>query len=210
MKYMIDTANTSHIDEVLKLGINGVTANPSMYKNNATTMMEFLPKYANTGLDFLSAEVMGDTLEVLLSEVEAIQAIDKDIVIKMNFSKLTLELCNILSKRGIKTALTLIFTTGQACAALNAGVDYIFAFIGRNDEMGTDGLTFIKNLQQLKDMQLSNTKIVAASIKNLYQLQTIIEIGIDYAAIPYDLYQTSLYHPLTQKGAQAFINDWNK
>lgn len=208
MKYLIDSANRKQIDEVLSMGINGVTANPSMYKKNGEEFYDFLREYAGRNLSFLSGEVMGDSVEAMLEEVDSIRQISKDIVIKISFSKEGLALCSLLHKRGIKTAMTLIFTISQAVAALEAGADYLFPFVGRNDEYGNDGLEFVKALQQLVSASGSQTKVVAASVKNLHQLEELAKAHVDYAAISYELYMKSLCHPLTESGYQQFKADW--
>ena len=209
MKYIIDSGNRVHIEQALTMGINGVTANPSMYKNNNESFYQFIEDYSNKELTFLSGEVMGNTLDTLLNEVDRLVEINKDIVIKINFSEVGLQLCSHLSKKGIKTAMTLVFTIPQAVAAIQAGADYLFPFIGRNDEYGNDGLSFIISLQHLISQKGYPTKVIAASIKNLYQLEQIAKAGIDYAAVPYELYMKSLHHPLTDSGKAAFEEDWN-
>lgn len=208
MKYLIDSANRKEIDEVIEMGIDGVTANPSMYKKNNEDFYSFIKYYSEKKLTFLSAEVMEDSLEGMLKEVDQILDINKDIVIKINFSKNGLRLAKILHERGIKTAMTLIFTVNQAIAALQCECDYLFPFIGRNDNIGVDGLDFIDSLQAIVDAKGYKTKIVAASIKNLFQLSQIAKMGIDYAAVPYNLYIESLEHPLTKSGYEGFAKDW--
>ena len=210
MKYLIDSANRTEIDECIDLGIKGVTANPTMYKNNNENFYDFIQHYSDKNLDFVSAEVMSETVEEMLQEAEQILAINKDIVIKINFSKNGLKLAKILHERGIKTAMTLIFTVSQAVAALQCECDYLFAFIGRNDNIGTDGLAFIQSLQKIVDLKSYKTKIVAASIKNLFQLSEVAKMGIDYAAVPYNLYISSLDHSLTKSGYEGFLKDWNQ
>ena len=208
MKYLIDSANRIEIDEVIEMGIDGVTANPSMYKKNNEDFYSFIKYYSEKKLTFLSAEVMEDSLEGMLKEVDQILDINKDIVIKINFSKNGLRLAKILHERGIKTAMTLIFTVNQAIAALQCECDYLFPFVGRNDNIGVDGLDFIDSLQAIVDAKGYKTKIVAASIKNLFQLSQIAKMGIDYAAVPYNLYIESLEHPLTKSGYEGFAKDW--
>jgi transaldolase len=208
MIYIIDTANDEEIKESLSLGINRVTANSSMYLKNNKNFYSFLKEYSSKNLDFLSGEVMGDTFEDMVEEVNKIQEIDKNIVIKINFSKEGLKLCKYLKEKGIKSAMTLIFNVAQAIASINAGADYLFVFIGRNDDNGSDGLSIIESIQSIVKEKDYKTKVVAASIKNLYQLEKLSNIGIDFAAIPYNLYIKSLYHPLTESGNKTFKNDW--
>ncbi|MDL2276940.1 transaldolase, partial [Breznakia sp. OttesenSCG-928-G09] len=206
MKYIIDHANINEIDEVLNMGIQAITANPTLYKKNTIDMLSFLDYYKDKNLSFLSAEVMGNTVEEMLSEVDAILKIYPKAIIKINFSKAGLKLCNILHNRGIKTAITLVFSIAQVAAAMNAHADYIFFFIGRNDEMGNDGLALIEDA--IKLTKNSNTHIVAASLKNLHHLQALSKLDIEYVGIPYQLYMSSLQHPLTDSGKETFEKDW--
>ena len=133
MQYLIDTANMEEIKEALELGVKGVTANPSMYLKENVNFKSFLSEVSSLEPSILTAEVMEDTLENMVKSSEDILAINRDIIIKINFSETGLKLINILSKRGVKTAATLIFTLRQATIAINAGASYIFPFIGRND-----------------------------------------------------------------------------
>lgn len=208
MLYIIDSANNEEIKDALSLGACGVTANPAMYLKNHQNFYTFLREQAALKLPFLSGEVMGETLEEMREEVEKIHAIDQNIVIKLNFSPNTLRLCRELKEKGIHTAVTLIFTISQAVAAINAGADYLFPFIGRSDEYGLDGMALVTSVQDIIRKKNYPVSVVAASIKNLHQLEELSKAGIDYAAIPYALYTKSLEHPLTTKNAQGFINDW--
>lgn len=210
MRYLIDTANFDEIKEALDLGAVGITANPSMYLKENIDFYNFLHKANDLGSNFLSAEVLGDSVEEMLLDVEKILAINKDIVIKVNFNKISLKLVNILSKRGVKTAVTLIFNVNQATLAINAGADYIFPFIGRNDEIGDDGLEIISNICDYIHFNNYDTKVVAASIKNLHHLKSAALIGVDYVAVPFNLMEKAIYHTLTVSGAKTFQDDWAK
>lgn len=208
MRYFIDSANDKQILEALSMGACGVTANPSMYLKNHQNFYAFLEKYASMELSFLSGEVMGETLEEMREEAQKIHSIHPDIVMKLNFSREALILCRELHEQGISTAMTLIFTVAQANAAINAGADYLFPFIGRSDEYGLDGMELIKSIQKMSDLKKESFSVVAASIKNLHQLEELAKAGIDYAALPFELYEKSLSHPLTVQGAAAFAEDW--
>lgn len=208
MRYLIDSANDRQISEALSMGACGITANPSMYLKNQQNFYAFLEKYASMGLPFLSGEVMGDTLEDMRREAQRIHSIHPDIVMKLNFSKDALILCRELHQQGISTAVTLIFTVSQANAAINAGADYLFPFVGRSDEYGLNGMELIKSIQKMADLKKEHFSVVAASIKNLHQLEELAKAGVDYAAIPFELYEKSLSHPLTDQGAATFAEDW--
>lgn len=106
--------------------------------------------------------------------------------------------------------MTLIFTVPQAVAAINAGADYLFPFIGRSDEYGLDGMDLVSSIQKLITQKDYPVSVVAASIKNLHQLEELAKAGLDYAAIPYGLYIKSLYHPMTETSAEGFSKDWKQ
>lgn len=207
MLYLIDSGNAQEIEEALMVGARGVTANTSMYRKHDIRLHDFVSNYSERELDFLSGEVIG-TYDEMLKQTEELLAICNDIVIKINFSKDGLHLANTLHKRGVKTAMTLIFTMGQAVAAINAHVDYLFFFIGRNEEYGSDALRILHDIQDMIKDKRYPVKTVAASIKNLAQLEKLAAMKVDYAAIPYALYMKSLMHPLTDSGKRTFEDDF--
>lgn len=207
MLYLIDSANHDQIIEALAYGAYGVTANTSMYRKEEMSIMDYVKTYQNTDIHFLSAEVIG-TYEDMLSQSKQILNLNSDIVIKINMSKDGLRLAKTLHNQGYKTAMTLVFTIAQAIAAINAGVDYLFFFLGRNEDIGNDALYAIEHIQKIIKEKGYTTKVVAASIKSLYQLEKLAQVHIDYAAIPYDLYMKSLQHPLTISGAKTFEIDY--
>ena len=208
MKYIIDSASPEEIREAVELGAYGITANPSMYRNNRQAFLPFLESCSSMEPSFLTGEAMGSTLEEMKAEVRKIQEIDPGIIIKLNFSPNALRLCRRLKKRGIKTAVTLIFTVSQAVAAISAGADYLFPFIGRSDEYGLDGLKLMRDIQTMVVRHGYPVSVVAASVKNLRQLEEAAVTGVPYAAIPYALYRKALEHPLTDRGIRDFERDW--
>lgn len=209
MKYLIDSANRKEIEEVMAYGIEGITANTTMYRKNNIGVQAFVKEWAKREPAFLSGEVIG-TYEEMLQQAKQLVAIDPAIVIKINFSKDGLRLANTLHKQGVTTAMTLLFTVTQATAAIQAGCKYLFFFIGRNEEQGSDGMEAITELQKMIDSRGYHVYVVAASIKNLFQLEQIARNHIAYAAIPYALYIRSLQHPLTESGAKTFVLDYQE
>lgn len=204
MQYMIDDANMEHIQEAIAYGIDKVTANPTMYEKNQITLFQFIAQLKDEHLAFLSAEIFSDDYIKMKSEAETILAQYKEAVIKINFSKNGLKLCKYLHQKGIKTALTLVFDLPQVAAAIHAHADYIFFFIGRNDEFGNDGIQLLQDAVQLT--KETSSQIVAASMKNMYHLKQVCKSNVPYAAIPYTLYINSLHHPLTEAGKEQFTN----
>lgn len=207
MQYMIDDANMEHIQEVIAYGIDKVTANPTMYVKNHTTLPQFIAQLKDKHLAFLSAEIFSDDLDQMKLEAEAILNQYAKSVIKINFSKNGLKLCKYLHQKGIKTAMTLVFDLPQVAAAIHAHADYIFFFIGRNDDFGNDGIQLLQDAVQLTKETAS--QIVAASMKNMYHLKQVCKSNVPYAAIPYTLYINSLHHPLTEAGIEQFTSSQN-
>lgn len=210
MKYFIDSGDMAEIEEAISLGACGITANPSMYAKSGQAFYPFLKTCSGFDLPFLSGEVMGSSTEEMLKEADAILGINPNIVIKINFSKEGLKLCRLLKQKNAKCALTLIFTLAQAVAAVNAGADFVFPFVGRSDEYGGNGIALTASIQQLIAAKGYPVKVVAASIKNLRQLEELAACKVDYAALSFALLETSLVHPLTEAGARTFGEDWKK
>ncbi len=207
MRYLIDSAAPDEIERALAWGACGITANPSMYRKQRGKLETFLQEQAKRKEHFLSGEVLAETAQEMVEQAERIRAIDPKIVIKINFSQQGLEACKILRQRGFVCAVTLIFTVAQAVAAMNAGASYVFPFVGRTDQYsGGDGLQMVRDVTEIAHRR--EVAVVAASIKSLYQLEMLAKMGVDYAAIPFALYQQSLYHPLTEQGAADFLKDW--
>ena len=203
MLYFIDTASIEEANDALSLGVHGVTSNTSMYLKENIGLKNFVKHYAQMNLPFLIG-----TYDEMLKQAMELHTIDPEIVIKINFSCDGLRLVHYLHENNIKTAMTLIFTMSQAVAAINAGADYLFFFIGRNEENGSDGMSILESIQIMIEKKKYAVKTVAASIKNLYQLEKLASIHVDYAAIPYSLLLKSFQHPLTESGAKIFQEDY--
>ncbi|MEH7252832.1 transaldolase family protein [Neobacillus niacini] len=210
MKYFIDTANIKEIQEALALGVSGVTANPSMYLKDEVKFYDFLKEVNGLSPTILTAEVIATTLQEMLDSIDQILAINPSIVIKVNFSPLGLKLINILSKKGIQSAATLIFNTNQATIAMDSGADYLFPFIGRNDEIGINGIQTITDICHLIKTKNYDTKVVAASIKNVHHLEQAALAGADYAAVSFSIFEKAMYHQLTIDGAETFEHHWRQ
>ncbi|MEH7386320.1 transaldolase family protein [Bacillus sp. JJ1521] len=205
MKYLIDSANQVEIDQSLEMGICGVTANPSLYAKENVNFYEFLRINSQRNC-LLTAEVIGDSAEDMLYQAEKINEISNDIIIKLNYSASSLKVAKKLKEKGIKTAMTLVFDQNQAMLSVSAGVSYLFLFVARNEEMGVDGLEFVKDVSAIIDSKGYGVEIVAASIRTKYQLQRVAQ-DADYIAVPYKLIKESFQHPLTIAGAKQFEKD---
>lgn len=210
MKYIIDTANQNEINHAKKLGINSITANPSMYHKNDILLSSFVKENYSDDLDFISFEPKEQDIELMKTRILSFRETYPNIIPKINFSTKGLELVNFCQQNQIPCAVTLIFSLEQALAAINAGATYLFVFIGRNEAIGLNGMQIIKDIQTMIKDQNYSCYVVAASIKTIDHLKECALHGIPFAAIPYNLYIQSLDNQLTTQGYEDFImcNDY--
>lgn len=208
MRYLIDSANVNEIESAIGMGVSGITANPSMYLKNKVSLQSFIGHFAGLTDKLLTAEVIGETAEEMLSQAESLVAMRPDIIIKINFSKEGMRLMRMLKERNIRSAATLIFNLNQATLAIDAGADYLFVFIGRNDENGHDGIRVLGEILSVIRINGYDAKVIAASIKNVYHLQQAALSGAHYAAITFDTLEKAIYSELSVNGAKGFESDW--
>ncbi len=208
MKYLIDSANSKEIDEAIKLGFAGITANPTMYKNENITLEDFIKKN-NSKTKIITAEVIGDTKEELIDQINNIISISNNIIIKLNFGKKELEIGQYLRSKNISFSYTLIFNIQQALLSFQAGADYIFFFIGRNEEEGIDPNKVLYDIKKIRDEKKYKTKIIGASIRNTKQLNDSA-LYCDYAAIRLETLENTFSNKQTLKGIDTFTKDFNQ
>ncbi len=208
MRYLIDSANVNEIESAIGMGVSGITANPSMYLKNKVSLQSFIGHFDGLTDKLLTAEVIGETAEEMLSQAESLVAMRPDIILKVNFSKEGMRLMRMLKERNIRSAATLIFNLNQATLAVDAGADYLFVFIGRNDENGHDGIRVLGEILSVIRLNGYDTKVIAASIKNVYHLQQAALSGAHYAAITFDTLEKAIYNELSVNGAKGFESDW--
>lgn len=215
MKFFIDTANLSEIQEAYDLGVlDGVTTNPSLMAKEGITGRENILKHykdiCNIVDDNVSAEVIATEYDTMLSEGRELAKIDDKIVVKIPMIKDGVKAIKALTEEGIRTNCTLIFSTGQAILAAKAGASYISPFIGRLDDIGFDGLTLIEQIVQVFDNYNFETEILAASIRHNMHLIQCAEIGADVVTCPLSVITGLLRHPLTDSGLEKFLSDYKK
>lgn len=216
MRFFIDTANLEQIAEAMEMGIiDGVTTNPSlMAKEGISGEANILNHYKTIagmvdGGD-VSAEVVSTEFEGMIKEGEQFAALADNIVIKIPMIKEGLKALNYFAMNGIKTNCTLIFSTGQALLAANAGADYVSPFIGRVDDTGWDGMALIQDIADMFKVQDIMTEVLAASIRNPLHIIQSAQLGADVATCPLKSIEALLYHPLTDKGLAKFLADAEK
>lgn len=215
MKFFIDTANLAQIKEAQDLGVlDGVTTNPSlMAKEGITGDDNVLAHYkaiCNLVDDNVSAEVISTDFEGMIAEGERLAAIDKKIVVKVPMIADGVKALKYFSKKGIRTNCTLVFSAGQALLAAKAGASYVSPFVGRLDDISTDGLQLIEDIRLIYDNYGYETEILAASVRHPMHIIECAKIGADVMTGPLSAIKALLKHPLTDIGLQQFLADHAK
>ena len=212
MQIFLDSCDISEIDDLNSYGIvDGVTTNPSIIASSGRDMYEVLNDICQIIKTSVSAEVVSTDYEGMLQEGEKLKAIGEQIVIKLPLTWDGLKACSTFSKKGIKTNMTLCFSPAQALLAAKAGATYISPFLGRLDDIGHEGTNLITEICQIYDNYPTlNTQILAASIRGVGHAVEVAKLGADIATLPPKILRSLLSHPLTDKGLDIFLNDWNK
>lgn len=215
MKFFIDTANLDQIAEAQQLGVlDGVTTNPSlMAKEGITGTKNILQHYVDicTIVDGdVSAEVVSTEFEAMVKEGEELAKLHDQIVVKVPMIKDGVKALKYFSDNGIKTNCTLVFSAGQALLAAKAGATYVSPFLGRLDDISTDGLNLIAEIRQIYDNYAFETQILAASIRHTMHVIDCAKIGADVMTGPLSSITGLLKHPLTDIGLEKFLADYRK
>jgi transaldolase len=215
MKFFIDTANLEQIKEAQALGVlDGVTTNPSlMAKEGITGQENILKHYVNICSEVtgdVSAEVISTDFEGIIREGEALAALHPQIVVKVPMIKDGIKAIRYFSEKGIKTNCTLVFSAGQALLAAITGATYVSPFIGRLDDISTDGLNLIDEIRVIYDNYEFDTQILAASVRHTMHILECAKIGADVMTGPLSAITGLLKHPLTDSGLAKFLEDHKK
>ena len=215
MKFFIDTANLEQIKEAQALGVlDGVTTNPSlMAKEGITGEKNILQHYVdicNAVTGDVSAEVIATDYDGIIKEGEALAKLHAQIVVKVPMIKDGIKAIRYFSDKGIKTNCTLVFSAGQALLAAKAGATYVSPFIGRLDDISSDGLNLIDEIRLIYDNYNFNTQILAASVRHTMHVLDCAKIGADVMTGPLSAIVGLLKHPLTESGLAKFLEDHKK
>ncbi|GAF12775.1 transaldolase [Bacillus sp. JCM 19046] len=211
MKFFIDTANLDEIKEAKELGIlDGVTTNPSLVAKENVDFHERIRQIAAVVPGSVSAEVIALDAENMIKEGKELAAISENITVKVPMTVDGLKAVHAFSELGIKTNVTLIFSVPQALLAARAGATYVSPFLGRLDDIGHDGLQLISDLKTIFDTHGLPTQIIAASVRHPIHVNEAAKRGAHIATIPLKVIKQLTLHPLTDKGIEAFLADWNK
>ena len=213
MKIFLDTADVSFISSAYETGLlDGVTTNPSLILKSGRQLLEVITKISKTfpELQSISAEVVADTAEEMLSQAQKYYSISPAVTIKVPCTVEGLKACKFLSKQGIKTNVTLVFSVSQAILASKAGATYISPFVGRWMDNSIDGIELIKNIRNVFNHSKTNTKILGASLRDVRQVEQSALAGADVVTIPPVVFWSMYKNIMTEKGLELFQKDWNE
>ena len=215
MKFFIDTANLNDIAEAEALGVlDGVTTNPSLMAKEGITgaqnILNHYKKICNIVTGDVSAEVIATDYDGMIEQGEELAALHSQIVVKLPMIADGVKACKYFSDKGIKTNVTLVFSAGQALLAAKAGATYVSHFLGRLDDISTDGLNLIEEIRIIYDNYGFETQILAASVRNTMHVINCAKLGSDVMTGPLSSITGLLKHPLTDSGLAKFLEDYKK
>jgi len=211
MKFFIDTANIEEIRKAHDLGvIDGVTTNPSLIAKEGKDPVPLLEEICSIVDGPVSAEAVSMTAEEMIQEAVSLSKIHGNIVVKIPMTPEGLKAVKTLHGKGIKTNVTLIFSTLQALLAAKAGASYVSPFVGRLDDISQDGMGIIEEIRTIFDNYGYEAEIIVASVRNPIHVLNAALIGADIATIPFSVIAQLSKHPLTDIGIEKFLKDWEK
>ncbi len=211
MKFFIDTANIDEIKEAASIGVlDGVTTNPTLISREEGHPTDILRKICEIVDGPISAEVISLDWEGMVKEGTEIAKLHQNIVVKIPMTKEGLKAVKALNSDGIRTNVTLVFTAIQALLAARAGASFISPFVGRLDDITTPGMEAISQIVQIFRNYSIQTEIIVASVRNPLHVLDAALMGADIATIPFKVIEQLTKHPLTDKGIENFLKDWEK
>jgi transaldolase len=211
MKLFIDTANIEEIKKAAEMGvISGVTTNPSLIAKEGKDFKEVIQEIVTLVDGPISAEVIGLKAEEMIQEGRELAQIHENIVVKVPMTPEGMKAVKVFSNEGIKTNVTLVFSSAQALLAARAGATYVSPFLGRLDDIGMDGMNLIDEITTIFSLHAIDTEIIAASIRHTMHITNAAMLGADIATVPFKVIMQMFNHPLTDQGIEKFLADWNK
>lgn len=211
MKIFIDTANLEQIREINSWGIlDGVTTNPTLVAKEGCDFKTRIEEICSIVDGPISAEAVSMDHEGMVREARELSKMHKNIVVKIPMTDEGLKAVRILSKEGVKTNVTLVFSPNQALLAAKAGATYVSPFVGRLDDISHDGMALVKDIVTIFKNYGFKTQVIAASIRHPVHVTEAALAGAHIATVPYDVLKKMLRHNLTDEGIQKFLKDWEK
>ncbi|MBC6310195.1 fructose-6-phosphate aldolase [Listeria sp. FSL L7-1582] len=209
MKFFIDTANVEEIRKANRMGfIAGVTTNPSLIAKEGRDFNQVIEEITSIVDGPISGEVVSLEADKMIEEGRVIAKIHPNMVVKIPMTGEGLAAVAVLNKEGIKTNVTLVFSAAQALLAARAGATYVSPFLGRLDDIGSDGLILIRDIAEIFEVHDIDTEIISASVRHPIHVIECARAGADIATIPFKVYEQMLKHPLTDSGIEKFLADW--
>jgi len=210
MRFFLDTANVEHIKEANEMGvICGVTTNPSLVAKEGRDFNEVIKEITEIVDGPISGEVISEDAQGMIKEGREVAAIHKNMIVKIPMTAEGLKATKVLSKEGIKTNVTLIFSATQALLAANAGATYVSPFLGRIDDISMDGMELVRNIADIFAIHGIETEIIAASVRTPIHVIQAAQAGANIATVPHSLVMQMIKHPLTDQGLEKFKADWS-
>jgi len=211
MKIFIDTANLDQINEINSWGIlDGVTTNPTLVAKEGCDFETRVRDICQVVDGPISAEAVSMEVEGMIKEARQLSKIHKNIIVKIPMTSEGLKAVKVLSKEGIKTNVTLVFSPNQALLAAKAGATYVSPFVGRLDDISHDGMALVRDIVTIFRNYGFKTQVIAASMRHPVHVTEAALAGAHVATIPYDVLKKMLRHNLTDEGIQKFLKDWEK
>jgi len=211
MEFFIDTADVAQIRKYYSLGVvDGVTTNPTLIAKCGRRFEDVVKEITEVVKGPISVEAISTTANELVAEAKKLSAFGEHIVVKIPMTAEGLKAVKVLNKIGIKTNVTLVFSSNQALLAAKAGATYISVFVGRLDDRGQDGMEVIGEVMQILDNYDLPSKLIVASIRHPRHVTDSALLGAHIATIPPDIIEKMLSHPLTDDGLRIFARDWEK
>lgn len=211
MKIFLDTANLDEIRLGVEWGVvDGVTTNPTLISKEGKPFEETIKEICNIVQGPVSAEVISLNFEEMIDEARNLAKIDENIVIKIPMTPDGIKAVKVLSKEGIKTNVTLIFSPNQALLAAKAGATYVSPFVGRVDDLANDGLKIVEEIMQIYENYGFETEVIVASVRHPMHVLEAALIGADIATVPFNVLEKMFKHPMTDIGIERFLKDWEK
>lgn len=212
MKFFVDTANTDEIRDLTNTGlVDGVTTNPSLVAKSGRKFLDVVEEICTIVDGPVSAEVTATDYETMLKEGQKLAALAPNIAVKVPLTPDGLKTCKTLSDAGTMVNVTLCFSPGQAILAAKAGAAFISPFVGRLDDISTDGMQLIADICQIyNNYENFQTEVLVASIRHPMHLIDAARMGANVATLPPSVLRQLYKHPLTEAGLEAFLSDWKK
>lgn len=211
MKIFLDTANVESIEKYSELGVvDGITTNPTLLSKEKGNPIKIMKKIVEIMKGPVSLEVVAVDFDKMMEESLKLAKYGENVVVKIPMTMDGLKVVHALTKKNIKTNVTLIFSANQALLAAKAGATYVSPFIGRLDDIGSEGLNLVSEIVQIFASYDISTQLLVASVRHPLHVIEAAKMGADVVTLPPDILNKMIRHPLTDKGLDSFLSDWKK